>query len=72
MARQQRPQAPQDASSADGVEASAEEARQGMRAHDDQGNVRPADGRWPLHHPKDESKHVRSDRGRAPGKESAR
>ena len=37
---------------------SAEE-RKGMRAHDDQGNVRPADGRWDLHEPKDEGKHVR-------------
>ncbi|WP_395691789.1 hypothetical protein [Nocardioides sp.] len=38
---------------------SAEE-RKGKRAHDDQGNVRPADGRWDLHEPKDESKYVRT------------
>lgn len=37
------------------------EERKGMRAHDDNGNVRPADGRWPLHEPKDESKHVRTE-----------
>lgn len=35
------------------------EERKGMRAHDDHGNVRPADGRWDLHEPKDESKYVR-------------
>lgn len=34
---------------------SAEE-RKGMRGHDEQGNVRPADGRWDLHKPADESK----------------
>lgn len=34
---------------------SAEE-RKGMRGHDDQGNVRPADGRWALHKPQHESK----------------
>lgn len=71
MTRQQRHQAPQNASSADGVEASAEEARQGMRAHDAQGNVRPADGRWDLHDPKDESTFVRTERGRTPGKETS-
>lgn len=32
--------------------------RQGRRAHDANGNVRPADGRWDLHDPKDESKYV--------------
>lgn len=35
------------------------EERQSKRAHDEHGNVRPADGRWDLHDPKDESKHVR-------------
>lgn len=39
---------------------SAEE-RKDMRAHDDGGNVRPADGRWDLHEPKNESKHVRTE-----------
>lgn len=35
--------------------------REGMRAHDDHGNVRPADGRWDLHEPKNESKYVRTE-----------
>lgn len=70
MPRRQRRQAPQNASSADGVEASAEE-RAGMRAHDDQGNVRPADGRWDLHKPEDESKYVRAGRGKTRGKETS-
>ena len=34
------------------------EERKGMRAHDDNGNVRPADGRWDLHAPEDESVYV--------------
>lgn len=34
--------------------------RKGMRGHDDQGNVRPADGRYGLHRTEDESAHVRS------------
>lgn len=32
------------------------EERKGMRGHDDHGNVRPADGRWNLHKPSEESK----------------
>lgn len=39
------------------------EERQGMRAHDDNGNVRPADGRWDLHEPAAESVHVRTSKG---------
>lgn len=42
----------------------SEEEREGMRAHDEHGNVRPADGRWELHEPKDESKVVRTPKGR--------
>lgn len=38
---------------------SAEE-RKGMRAHDERGSVRPADGRWDLHKPEDESEYVRT------------
>ncbi len=34
--------------------------RKGKRAHTTDGSVRPADGRWPLHDPQDESKVVRS------------
>lgn len=34
--------------------------RKGKRGHDDNGSVRPADGRWNLHDPKDESKVVRT------------
>ena len=41
------------------VKAPTEAERKGMRAHDDQGNVRPADGRWDLHAPEDEGKYVR-------------
>ncbi|MFT4010873.1 MAG: hypothetical protein QM655_12625 [Nocardioidaceae bacterium] len=33
------------------------EETQGKRAYDEHGNVRPADGRWPLHDPEDESHH---------------
>lgn len=44
------------------VKAPTEEERKGMRAHDDSGNVRPADGRWELHEPKDEPKYVRTDK----------
>lgn len=56
MARQRR----QDTSSAERPEPSAEE-RKGKRGHDEQGNVRPADGRYGLHDPKDESKYVRTE-----------
>lgn len=35
------------------------EEKRGMRAHDDNGNVRPADGRWDLHEPSEESKYVK-------------
>jgi hypothetical protein len=35
------------------------EEKKGMRAHDDFGNVRPADGRWDLHEPSEESKYVK-------------
>lgn len=38
------------------------EERKDMRAHDSQGNVRPADGRWDLHEPGQESKYVRTER----------
>lgn len=38
------------------------EERQGMRGHEG-GNVRPADGRYGLHQPEDESKFVRTDIG---------
>ncbi|HWI43263.1 MAG TPA: hypothetical protein VNS81_06555 [Nocardioides sp.] len=41
--------------------APTEEERQGMRAHDENGNVRPADGRWELHEPKDEAKYVKTE-----------
>ncbi|HEY0889657.1 MAG TPA: hypothetical protein VGE38_08615 [Nocardioides sp.] len=41
-------------------EVPSEEERKGKRGHDDHGNVRPADGRWELHDPKDESKVVRT------------
>lgn len=40
------------------------EERRGKRAHDDSGNVRPADGRWDLHDPDQESKHVRTSKGK--------
>lgn len=33
----------------------SEEEREGKRGHDDGGNVRPADGRWNLHEPEEES-----------------
>lgn len=46
---------------------SSAEERKGKRAHDEQGNVRPADGRWPLHKPEDESKHVRTEKGKRNG-----
>ncbi len=59
MAREQRAQRTQGASSAGRPQPSAGE-RKGKRAHDENGNVRPADGRWALHEPKDESKHVRT------------
>lgn len=36
------------------------EERKDMRGHDSEGNVRPADGRWDLHDPKDESKYVKT------------
>ena len=56
------------APSATGEHAAEEEAtapsveeRQGMRAHDDSGNVRPADGRWDLHKPEQESQYVRTE-----------
>lgn len=48
-------------SSAEQGSAPSAEERKGKRAHDEHGNVRPADGRWSLHEPKDESKHVRTD-----------
>lgn len=38
---------------------SAEE-RKGKRGHDERGNVRPADGRWDLHDPAEESEVVRT------------
>jgi hypothetical protein len=36
------------------------EDRKGMRGHED-GNVRPADGRYDLHKPEEESEVVRND-----------
>lgn len=60
MARQQRRAAHQDRPSAEG-EPSAE-GRKNMRGHDESGNVRPADGRWELHAPEDESKYVRTEK----------
>lgn len=38
------------------------EERRGKRGHDERGNVRPADGRYELHDPEDESTYVRTDR----------
>lgn len=43
------------------TEVPSEAERKGMRGHDDNGNVRPADGRWGLHAPKDESKYIRTE-----------
>lgn len=42
------------------------EGRQGKRGHQD-GNVRPADGRYGLHDPEDEPKYVRTDIGSSDG-----
>lgn len=42
------------------------EGRKGMRGHEG-GNVRPADGRYGLHDPKDEAKYVRTDIGSSDG-----
>lgn len=39
---------------------SNEEERQGMRGHED-GNVRPADDRYGLHKPEDESEFIRTE-----------
>lgn len=39
----------------------SEAERKGCRAHDEHGNVRPADGRWPLHAPEQESEVCRKD-----------
>lgn len=52
MARRQRRDEPAAAPSV--------EERHGKRGHDDQGNVRPADGRYDLHDPKDEGTYVRT------------
>lgn len=62
MARRQGRTQPatEDAVTAEQTETPSVEARKGKRGHDDQGNVRPADGRYGLHEPKDESKYVRS------------
>ncbi len=63
-----RHQGTKNASSAAREHAAEEEAtapsveeRRGMRAHDDSGNVRPADGRWDLHKPEQESQYVRTE-----------
>lgn len=45
----------------EGAAAPSAEERKGMRAHDDSGNVRPADGRWDLHKPEQESQYVRTE-----------
>ena len=45
------------------VKAPTEAERKDMRAHSQDGNVRPADGRWELHAPEDESKYVRTENG---------
>lgn len=50
-------------SSAEEPQTPSAEERNGKRAHDEHGNVRPADGRWALHDPKDESKHVKGNTG---------
>ena len=49
----------QSTSSAEEPTTPSAEERNGKRAHDEHGNVRPADGRWELHDPQDESAHVR-------------
>lgn len=36
--------------------------RKDTRGHSQDGNVRPADGRWGLHKPKDESKVIRTEK----------
>lgn len=66
MPRQSRREATPDASPVGekpSTGEASEEEREGKRGHDDQGNVRPADGRWNLHEPKDESKYVRTEIG---------
>lgn len=40
---------------------STREERKGKRGHDDQGNVRPADDRYGLHEPEEESVYVRTE-----------
>lgn len=62
MARQRQALPPDSAETPDGAAQSAPtaEERRGMRAHDEHGNVRPADGRWELHDPQAESEHVRT------------
>jgi hypothetical protein len=62
MARQQRREAHQDSPAEGAGTPSSAEERKGKRGHDESGNVRPADGRWELHEPKDESKYVRTDK----------
>jgi hypothetical protein len=60
---------PRGKKAAEAVEETADEAvdypsaeeRKGMRAHDTDGNVRPAAGRWDLHEPAEESTYVRTE-----------
>ena len=63
MSRQRREAQPHN-SSAEGVGTpSSAEDRHGKRGHDEHGNVRPADGRYGLHEPQDESEYVRAQPG---------
>lgn len=49
-----------------------EKARKGMRGHSDAGQVRPADNRYNLHRPEDESAYVRSDKADKPKRRNRR
>lgn len=50
----------------------AADRRKGKRGHDDNGNVRPADDRYNLHDPAEESAVVRSpDEPQTPGRSGA-
>jgi hypothetical protein len=54
---------PESTSSPEEPQTPSAEERNRKRTHHDHGNVRPADGRWDLHDPKDESKHVQGNTG---------
>lgn len=58
---------PQATPSAEEPQQPSAEGRKGKRGHDDHGNVRPADGRYGLHDPKDEPKYVRTEIGETDG-----